>query len=281
MKKAALLFLAVFVFGSHAFAIGGIGDFVVKATVEINNANSKNEQQALVITPAFTFSRNLIENLNFFIGLNSDEMVLGGDQTFKFPFDSDGEVSVQLKKMDERISWRLAAVPGNMSVYFRNRNHFYIKPSGQDAVGGLRAGFDYFSPPVGPGMIRTGLYTGFSYAPKFSYDDLGFVLSYFFKFGLGISTDTSFTLGSDVEFGYKVTFLQIDYAIPHTKINTGVEGGFLYRPTLEKVWIPIKPYVQYAGLADGLVLGVYVKFFALAMDGDIAVSPGIYSSYSF
>jgi hypothetical protein len=238
----------------------------------------------MVITPAFTFSRNLIENLNFFIGLNSDEAVLGGDQDFKFPFNSENEVTVQFKKVDEKIAWKFAAVPGNLSIYLRNRNHFYAKPSGQDTIGGLRFGVDYAS-PAGPGFFSGGSFTGFSYTPEFDYDDFGFALNYTFNFGLGIYTETAFYLGEDIDFGYQYTYWQFLYTIPGTKIAPGLEGGFL-RPfhDQDELWIPIKPFIQYSGLADGLSLGVYIKFFALAMDdvyGDIAVSPGIYATYSF
>jgi hypothetical protein len=280
MKKIAIFFVLALMLSAFVFAVDGIGDFAVRVTVEINNANSKDEQQAVVITPAFTFSRNLIENFNFFIGLDSDEVVLGGDQNFRIPFNSDNEASVQFKKLDEKISYRLAAVPGNMNVYIRNRNHFFIKPSGQDTVGGLRAGVNYAS-PAGPGTISGDLYTGFSYAPEFNYDDFGFALNYSFNFGLGVYTDTCFNLGKNVDFGYMLTYWQLAYSIPNTKITTGVEGGFLYLSDLEKLWIPIKPFIQYSGLTDGLTLGVYVKFFALNNDSDMVVSPGIYATYSF
>jgi hypothetical protein len=286
LKKLASLFLLAVIFAASVFAIDGVGTFTVKTTVEANSVNSENDEQAIVFTPALLFTRDLTKNLNLIIGLNSEESVTGGDQDFVFYFDDDRDTVVKFKRVDERISYRLGMVPGNMSIWLRHRNHFYIKPEpSQDTDGEFRAGISYSS-PIGPGRITAGVYTGIAYAPKFDYNQLGFSLNYTFNFGLGFITDTSFYLGEDIDFDYKITSWQVMYSIPNAKVIVGVEGGFLHRPATsraaEDLWVPIKPFIQYSGLADGLALGVYTKFNWLLRDNaDIMVSPGIYANYTF
>jgi hypothetical protein len=282
MKKLAILFLLTSLIGASAFAIEGVGDFTVGAIFELEDAaDSLGAGQSLAITPSLSFSRLIIPGLNISIGLNSYEGATDNDNTILIPFKSGSDVKAQLNKLDEKVAYSLAAGPGTLGFYLRNRNNIPIKPSGQDITGALRFDVNY-ALPAGPGTIAFGIYTGVAYAPDFDYNDLGFDLGYTFDFGLSIATSTWFRLSSEGDGfdGYDGTWYNIGYT--QEAWGAGLEGGIFHDGT--DLGLSLKPYFEYYGLVEGLTVGVEVTIGdskQLIKDDDLDISPGLYVTYKF
>jgi hypothetical protein len=281
MKKTVFLFLLGVALTAFAFAIDGVGEVTLGTVIEANDINVKNEQ-SVVITPTLTFSRDLNEVINLFIGLNSSEGIGDNDQSFRIPLDGSA-LGIHFNKIEENISFNKGLGVGTFDFLLRNRNDVPVKPSGK--VGGQAYAEAAYSLGAGSGIFTAGLHTGFDYLPAFNYNNLGAILSYAFDFGLNISTDTAFTVGKDSngnprDFGYGGTSWQIDYT--GSRLGVGVEGSVSYTPGADpEIVLPIKPFVEYTGLSDGLTLGLYLKLQDLLAKDTLRLSPGLYASWTF
>lgn len=314
MKKLAILFLLTSLAFS-AFAIEGVGNFTAGLAIEASDINV-DESKGIAITPSISFSRELIPALTLSVGLNSYlQGIWDGDTTIGIPLvDGVEGVAIDFNKIDIRLDYSLAAGPGDLGLYLRNRiniNAANVEVGGikTDAKGlkeAVRVGATY-KLPAGPGSLGIGAYTGFSYADKdkyaprvesFAYDDLGFDLGYTGiaagPGSLSIETSTWFAFGKNNgdEFQLGGTWWNIGYAAE--AFGAGVEGGlaYIYAGTdFDSLGVSFKPYFEFYGLYEGLTVGAYVKIgkgTANAWGGgfgsdadDVAISPGVYVSFAF
>jgi hypothetical protein len=317
MKKLAILFLLISLAFS-AFAVEGVGDITAGLSVEAQNINV-DEAKGIAITPSLSFSRELIPALKLTVGLHSNlHGIWDGDTTIGIPLaENVTGVGIDLNKLDVRFDYSLAAGPGELGLFLRNRininvKNYTIKVAGfeftEDAKGlkeAVRVGVSY-SLPAGPGSLGIGAYTGFSYADKtkygraeaFAYDDLGFDLGYSGiaagPGSLSIETSTWFNFGKNNgdEFQLGGTWWNIGFGAD--AFGAGVEGGLSYNyvgTDFDSLGVTFKPYFEYYELYQGLTVGVYLKVgkgtahpgsggFGGPED-DVAVSPGLYAIYTF
>jgi hypothetical protein len=314
MKKLAILFLLT-ALAFSAFALEGVGDFTAGLAIEATDINADVATKGIAITPSIAFSRELIPALKLSVGLNSYlPGIWDGDTTIGIPLQDGMEgVLINLNKIDVQFDYSLAAGPGDLGLYLRNRIDFNVKkpkvggvePDAEGLKEAVRVGASY-SLPAGPGSLGIGVYTGFSYADKtkygraeaFAYDDLGFDLNYkgiaAGPGSLSIDTSTWFNFGKNNgdEFQLGGTWWNIGYAAD--AFGAGVEGGLAYIYVLtdfDSLGVSFKPYFEFYGLYEGLTVGAYVKIgkgTANAWGGgfgsdakDVAIAPGVYVSFAF
>jgi hypothetical protein len=305
MKKLAILILLTAVLAASAFAIEGIGNITVGGTIELHTINEEDhggtnattgatsKGRSLAFTPKVTFSRDLIERLNLFVGLNSSIGIREDQHTIDIPFYEDGKISAALKQIDLVLSYSLAAGPGTLGFALRNRSGVVLvgddSPTDYSFWGNPKDTFNNatrlrvsYKFKAGPGNLTLGAYTGFSFQPnrkrEFDYDNLGFDFSYSVN-GFTLATDNAIS-GLTLESAsrnlkYGRNWWQLGYSDDVLGIGfegVGVSGRYA-----------VKPYVELHNLVKNLNLGVYVKFEtsgnATNSIGD--VSPGVYAFYSF
>jgi hypothetical protein len=302
MKKLAILFLLTTVLAAFSFALEGVGDFEAGLTIEgvDLNASKSDGGKWLALTPTITFSRDIIENLNLFVGLNTSDGILDEEYTIAIPLYDGGDTVIQFQRIDIVGTYGLALGPGRLSFALLIREGLVVAPENwaKDSFKNEERLDVIYALKAGPGTLSAGVFTGFSIQPNrknkadgkdqtFLYDQLGFTLGYATDMGVFIETETGLHLPehSGDSFKYDGTWLQIGYA--DKVFGGGVEAGI--KPTwkgakedeLDKITLPIKPYFEYYGLYKGLTVGAFIKLNALNTGKDIYISPGIYATYKF
>lgn len=312
MKKITVLLLLT-ALALPVFAIEGVGDFTAGLAIEGHDINAKEEaaQAAVAITPTITFSRDLIENLNLFLGLNSNlNGLFDDDKTFEIPLWEDGKTGISLNKIDLAVKYGLAVGPGTLGLGLLNRLNVPIATTSGDDPDAfsdrvrLTVGYEL---PAGPGSLSIALLTGFYIqdeekgGPKdgFDYDELELDIDYNLEMGLGFGIYTWFDIPSkeDRGFAHGGTDLLISYTTE--SFGGGLEAGIApdwkgsgKDKEFDGVGFSFRPYFEFYGLYEGLTLGAYIKInkFAdnwpaigakSAEDADIIVAPGIYASFKF
>jgi hypothetical protein len=271
------------------------------------------ESSALGITPTFTFSRDLMEGLNLFAGLNSSEGVWDNHHTLHIPMNTNEDFSFALRNVDVTVSYGLVLGPGNLSLALRNRIGVVLAATDNKSYYGHETTKDSFKDeirvdaiyglPLADGTLSAGVFTGVSIQPGrmkdnriddlvFDYDQLGITLGYAAG-GFRVDTETGYTIStdSDVDFGYSYTWWDLGYGTETYSfgvegqtfvmpVSTGGGGGFL----VSGLTI-VKPYVEFYSFYPGLTAGVYLKVMPSVISNTYynfgALSPGFYAKYKF
>jgi hypothetical protein len=303
MKKLSIFLLLSAVLIYFTYAIEDVGDFTVGVALEGTKVNTEHDAASydntprFSITPSVTFSRDLIEGLNLFIGVN-DDLVSDGDTTIGIPLYDNGDTNIQFVKLEEKITYSMAAGPGFFSINLRNRNNILLAPNDDSTDNALKGALQLqtgYTLHAGPGTFLIAPYTGFSYGENvnyygddFDYDNLGFDIGYFLDFGLSFFVSTWLTLPHDEdvenyipaqEFDWGGAFIDISYST--AKFSAGLDVGSGIIKYDGDIFFPIKPYFKYFGFVQGLTVGTYIKIGDFGINGDKYISPGVFAIYSF
>jgi hypothetical protein len=275
MKKLAILFLLTSLLAASAFAIEGVGAFTGSLAIDVGNV--ANDARTLTIKPAIEFSRDLIENLNLYVGVT-------------VPIESplkDIDFAARLDSFELKVTYGgIAAGPGKLGFYLDNTFVIAFEEPGDNWSDGVKAGATYGGIVAGPGSIGTELAVETTVAGKAAGKDLDFTIKdlylsvgYALDLGVTITLKPYLLVDPDVEFGG--LYVGVGYA--NDSFGAGVEVDKLSAGGTAEFGeaFPVDIYGEAYLLGKALTVRGHVKIENINGTGDVTVTPGVKVSYAF